>query len=618
VLKAAIEKNLSTIDFILKESGEKPGAALEEADLFVIGPEEKEPVKKIQEVNAVDRFISIIVLTQAADFVKTKQSIQFAPFVGKNSVCIALGKLSDLELAFKNAAVRTKQRRGFSRISTIPKPSTSIASTSVHVENLGIFLEKAPIAAFLLDEQDHIIATNQKAKLLFNIDENRNHSLKDFLPALSVQQLKRSNINKEKTETIVQSTELFLELNLSEVITDEARQLYILLVNDITEQKKKETALIESEALFRFMAEAIPQKVWTANANGELNFFNQRWIEYSGLSLEQLMQGDWVKTIHPDDLDNRQSVWQESIVTGKNFEFEQRLMTQSGEYRWHLVRGISRKDKTGKVVMWVGTNTDIQEQVAFKEELEKRVKERTIELEKTNNELEQFVFVTSHDLQEPMRKIRMFSELMIDASNDMDPTALRYLGKISSTALRMSTLLKELLNFTQLSREEQLEATDLKLLVEQILVDLELMIQQKQAEIITEDLPEIFAVPVQMQQLFYNLIYNALKFAKEGVQPVVTIRAALMNQKEVQVYPELLPDKNYYHFIVEDNGIGFDPAYAEQIFHIFQQLHNRNSFGGTGIGLALCKKVVNNHHGHIHAESAPGAGSKFHVILPEQ
>jgi two-component system CheB/CheR fusion protein len=480
------------------------------------------------------------------------------------------------------------------------------------VENFGIFLQQAPIGALLVDVEQRIISINEKGRQIFQIGDDRIYTLQDLLPAVATgfQPFLR------QPGKIVSVGERYFELHASEVKNESGQTLHILLVSDITEQKQREAALMESEALFRFMAEAMPQKVWTADHMGRRTFFNQNWIDYTGLPLEQLAGWGWTQVIHPDDLEDNIRCWKESIATGADFQFEHRIRRHDGAYRWHLVRGVGRKNASGQIQLWVGTNTDIHEQKAFAEELERRVEERTIELQHSNAELQQFVYVTSHDLQEPLRKIRIFSDLLQSNAASLDETSKRHVEKINNTALRMSTLLTELLNFTQISREESFVPTDLNAIVAKVLVDLEMVIQQKQAEINVGELPVIDAVPIQMQQLFYNLLNNALKFSKADVKPYVQVTACVADPQSLKTYFPLHNSTAYYEIIVADNGIGFDQHHADQIFAIFQRLHGRNEYQGTGIGLALCKKAVANHGGVIFARSEKGSGSSFHLLLP--
>jgi light-regulated signal transduction histidine kinase (bacteriophytochrome) len=267
--------------------------------------------------------------------------------------------------------------------------------------------------------------------------------------------------------------------------------------------------------------------------------------------------------------------------------------------------------------MWVGTCTDIHDQILLTEELERKVKERTHSLEVTNSELEQFAHVSSHDLQEPLRKIRTFADLLKDnIYQDLDEGSKRYLDKISSTAERMSASLRALLNFTSLRREEKFVSVDLNQIVSQVLIDLELMISQKDASVKVSTLPVIKAVPIQMQQLFYNLINNALKFSKHETAPLIKISSRQLMEEELIRFPQLQHFKEYHEVVVKDNGIGFDQIYAEQIFTVFQRLHSQTKYEGTGIGLSLVKKVVSNHGGEVHVYSRPNEGTAFHVILP--
>jgi PAS domain S-box-containing protein len=615
-LLLTIQQKLETSNFHFNESAENEADdSLSVAELFLIGPYAANPIKIVQDVAAQDKHISILVVTHPAQFNKVKQSLQFAPFVGKNAVCIAYTANLDWPALLGNATSRTQQRRSFSKINKVPQAATSIASSAVKVENFGIFLEQAPIGALLVNEQSHVLAINQKAKQLFEVQDQQLYELKNFFPGLSLQQLKMG-LSPGNASKVVQASSMFLELHVSEVKNEEGRALHILLVNDITEQKRKEKSLRESEALFRFMAEAMPQKVWTADEKGELNFFNQHWTAYTGKTAGELKAWGWLNTIHPEDAVQNQQVWRDAIDTGNNFEFEQRILRKDGQYRWHLVRGLPRKDPFGKVLMWIGTNTDIHEQKAFAEELGKKVQERTYELENSNHELEQFVYVTSHDLQEPLRKIRMFTEIVKGTLDKIDPISQKHLDKVSATAARMSALLKDLLNFTQMSRQEQFVETNLDEIVSKAQLDLELLISEKRAMIKAEGLPNISAIPVQMHQLFYNLINNALKFSQPGVPPVIEISAKTAGPKQMETFQSRDVDKQYFEIVVKDNGIGFEQSYAEQIFNIFQRLHSRTEFSGTGIGLALCKKVVVNHHGSIYALSEKGKGAAFHILLP--
>ncbi|MBC9929489.1 PAS domain S-box protein [Chitinophaga qingshengii] len=259
------------------------------------------------------------------------------------------------------------------------------------------------------------------------------------------------------------------------------------------------------------------------------------------------------------------------------------------------------------------------------QEMEAIVAQRTIELteanyylEKSNKELEQFAFVTSHDLQEPLRKIHTFAGLLCDSRQDMlSDTGKLYIEKMMISARRMSQLIHDLLNFSRLNRtDEAFVPTDLNEIMVHVLNDFEVSIGQKNATVIVDPLPTIPAVPLQMTQLLYNLLGNALKFTAEDRDPYIHVSARLLLPEDFAGYPELDTSRTYHLISVKDNGIGFNQVYEDKIFQIFQRLNNRTAYEGTGIGLALCNKIAINHKGCIRAFGALGEGAVFNVVLP--
>ena len=261
------------------------------------------------------------------------------------------------------------------------------------------------------------------------------------------------------------------------------------------------------------------------------------------------------------------------------------------------------------------------EQKKAKEELENIVLERTsellrlnTELEKSNHELEQFAYIASHDLQEPLRKIQAFVDLVKNHMNDK-VIAERYFNKINLSAQRMSMLINDVLNYSRLTKTgEQFVTTDLNKILKQVLCDFELLIEQKQAVITYDKLPVVKGIPLQLSQLFSNLISNSLKFAE--INPVISVTSRVLPMAEVKKHSLLHAGNTYLELVFKDNGIGFEQQYAEQIFIIFHRLNNQRAYSGTGIGLALCKKIVEHHDGIITAHSKQGKGAAFTIILP--
>ena len=263
---------------------------------------------------------------------------------------------------------------------------------------------------------------------------------------------------------------------------------------------------------------------------------------------------------------------------------------------------------------------------------EAKVEERTADLLTTNKELEssvknlhganvqlqEYAYVASHDLQEPLRKILMFISRLLEMNEDFSPQVIALIEKISKSSLRMNTLIKDLLAYSYLNNSDRLFAvTDLNVIIADILIDFELMIEERDLEIKVGELPVINAIPLQMNQLFYNLISNALKFYKnDGSLSKVEISSHKMTASQIKKYPALDPKLSYYEIIIKDNGIGFNKQYENKIFTIFQRLHNNEVYTGTGIGLAIGKKIVENHKGIIFSKAEENIGAEFHIILP--
>ena len=261
----------------------------------------------------------------------------------------------------------------------------------------------------------------------------------------------------------------------------------------------------------------------------------------------------------------------------------------------------------------------------YRTTLEKEVEQRTAELKESNNSLryanenlQQFATIASHDLQEPLRKLRMFASVLQRFKAELPEEGREVLSKIRTTSDRMSLLIREVLQYSKIAYGiKELVAIDLDTILKNVLGDLELLLADTEATITYDGaLPQIDAIPLQMNQLFYNLLTNALKFRKDGVKPHIRISASPVAVDDLKKYATLHQNKAYVEIRFTDNGIGFDKQFSEQIFQIFERLHSAEEFEGTGVGLALCKKIVENHNGHIFATSKEGEGATFTIILP--
>ncbi|HZH36501.1 MAG TPA: PAS domain-containing protein, partial [Flavisolibacter sp.] len=384
---------------------------------------------------------------------------------------------------------------------------------------------------------------------------------------------------------------------------------------DITEQRKMEESLRESEQRFRTLAETLPQLVWMTDEKGSYEYASRQWLEYAGL--DPKLESTWKEIVHPEDMAPMMQQWQRSLQTGEVYRTEARLRNRDGLYRWHFVQGEPLQNEEGRIVRWIGAFTDIHDQKTLAQKLEKLVSERTIELHRSNEDLLQFAHVASHDLKEPVRKIRTFgSRLMHDFGEELPANAKLYLHKMESAAERMYTMIDGVLTYSTLNAMQQAnESVNLTDLMQSITTDLEVLIAEKSATITFDHLTAITGSPILLYQLFYNLINNSLKFVAPGVAPVIRISQRAMSRPALTARG-LDVGRAYIKITLHDNGIGFHQHDARRIFQTFARLNPKDQFEGTGLGLALCKKIAERHGGLIEAEGKAGEGAAFSVILP--
>lgn len=409
------------------------------------------------------------------------------------------------------------------------------------------------------------------------------------------------------------------------VLHDENGTPYRMLGSmlDITALNRAREEAMSNIQQKEFLAESMPLIVCIAGPDFRIDFFNNQFETYTGVPATEGMGHGWHSVIERSDLRILLEAWKSSLRKNHNFDREIRIRSAGGQYRWNLLRAKARLQADGEVMNWVITIIDIHNQKVQNEILEQKVAERTLQLQRMNEELEasnhdlqQFASVASHDLQEPLRKIHMFSKLIRDKHISLMPSdALQYLEKIMSASGRMKSIITNVLNFSRLSAEDnQFELVDVGKLVDDIKDDLEVLIRERNAIITADSHCKLEAIPGQFRQVFQNLISNSLKFSRPGVSPVIRITAKPVSALSSQaLYDE---QGDYCRIEVSDNGIGFDEKFKENIFALFHRLHSKDSYEGTGIGLAIVKKIVEKHHGLITANSIAGEGSTFVLILP--
>ena len=528
------------------------------------------------------------------------------------------------------------------------------------------------------------------------------------------------------------------------------------MATDVTEQVLSRKRIEEQNRELQFVMDVMPQLVWHTQPDGSLDFANKVYLDYTGLTLQELTGSQWMKLVHPDDLEVSTWAWQKALAgDNDNYTMAHRLRGKDGQYRWFLSRGVARKDAQGKILRWYGTTTDIEDQKTaaevlqqskerfdlmakatqdaiwdwdlttnlvwwnegfktlfgytdediepgaeswynrlhpddkqqvidsihdiidnggkqwaaeyrfrkkdasyaivfdrgyalhdkdgkpvrmlgsmqditerkqWEEGLERMVRERTAELEtlnqelkRTNANLEDFAYAASHDMKEPIRKIHFFSDrLKSQLKDQLTDDQARLFGRMEHAAQRMGNLIDDLLTYSHVSRgATSRETVDLNRKVQNVLEDLELEVHERNATVTMDPLPTITGHKRQLQQLFQNLIGNALKYSKPGTPAEIHITSRPVKGDEAGLPLRGEERQKTYHLIeVRDKGIGFEQQDAEKIFNMFTRLHGNAEYRGTGVGLSIAQKVVDNHGGKIWAESMPGEGTTFKVLLP--
>lgn len=400
-----------------------------------------------------------------------------------------------------------------------------------------------------------------------------------------------------------QQIELEQQLEESQVMTEELESTNREL-EEITQFANKERlAAIEardlvrlSEARYRFMADAIPVQVWTAASDGQLDFVSAGVANYFGRPSDEILSEGWLGVMHPDDISSSVERWTHSLATGEPYEARFRLRGRGGEYRWHLGRAVALRDERGAITEWFGSNTDIDAQQAEAERREKLVRE----LERTNQELDQFAYVASHDLKAPLRGIGNLSEwIEEDIGPSFPQSAREKMELLRGRVRRLESLIDGILEYSRAGRAKKAPTSiDSVTLVRELI---ELLAPPAAVVIdVDESLPSLVSERVPLQQVFGNLLVNAVKYA---------------GRPDVQIRVRGVTEGEFVHFSVADNGPGIAPQYHERIFVVFQRLAARDKIEGTGIGLAIVKKIIEGRGGRVWVESptdSNGTGTTFH------
>ena len=347
----------------------------------------------------------------------------------------------------------------------------------------------------------------------------------------------------------------------------------------------------ENERQFRTLAETIPNLAWMADETGYIFWYNRRWYEYTGTTFDDMQGWGWQSVHDPDRLPEVMKEWTSSIETGQPFEMTFPIRRADGEFGSFLTRVEPVRDSEGHVVRWFGTNTDITGQSRTEEKLRRM-----------NRELEEFAFVASHDLQEPLRMVNIYTQLILKRLGTDDPALNLHAGFVKQGVGRMETLIRDLLRFSRTVHTEEVTVgnADLNTSLQEAMNVVKERLSESDATVSAENLPTVWGDGPQLAHVFQNLLSNAVKYRRKDVPLTITISS--------------VREGDHCVITVRDNGIGFDPKYATRIFGLFKRLH-KEAYPGTGLGLAICQRILERYGGTIWAEGFPGEGAAFHFSL---
>ncbi len=538
----------------------------------------------------------------------------------------------EIEQLYTNIKDLEIERRNFLLTNNDKLPSQIKFSKSIikhNIKNLKELTKDNPKQLYLIKKAEKLIT--EKFKIVDYALKNyktlsRNNIKSNLLQGKKVMERLSNVINEmlllekkllivrdEKNDSLTDSTPTVIYITLFTTIAI-ISLAFVKISRDLEETRlNNEQLALNNES--NNLAEQIGEYgTWFLNLETNEYTFSENEYRLLGVkpySFKASLE-DFLKYIHPEDLQYVQDVSSNMVNQDKLIPFTYRIIRADGQLRYLRGNGKTVTNKSGEKIL-IGTTSDVTDEVVAN----KSIEERNIELEANNKELQAFNYVASHDLQEPLRKIQTFISRLIDKDlNSVSESGQQYLLKIQDSSERMRLLIDDLLQFSRTNKSEKVfEPTCLNELLENAKHELTQIIEDKNAIITSESLPHLNVIPFQIQQLFTNLINNSLKYSKENIAPIIDIKVSEVKASDEIEIP-VNDQSKYYKIIFSDNGIGFDSQYSKKIFLLFNRLHNKDEYSGTGIGLAICKKIMDNHKGFIFAEGEQNVGAKFTIYLP--
>ncbi|WP_051068857.1 PAS domain S-box protein [Cesiribacter andamanensis] len=377
----------------------------------------------------------------------------------------------------------------------------------------------------------------------------------------------------------------------------------VIEVRDVTEERRRQEEILEKIEWIRFLLDAMPQKVWTASANGSVDYMNKNWLSYTGIASEALLDWGWQQIIHPEDWELTRQKWQAAIDTGENFQIEHRFLRHDGEYRWHLSRGLAYKDSTtDTIILWVGTNTDIHDHKIALETVAKS----NVELTRTNNDLDNFVYTASHDLKAPVMNIEGLLhalERVMKPKAGADKEVGMILDMIQQSIGRFKNTIGHLTEISKIQKnlEEDVTEVEFASLIREVLLSISKQVRDTRAliKVDTSGCEQLRFSQKDLHSIVFNLISNALKYHSP--------------ERKLEIEITTRQEGAYAVLSVKDNGLGFRQEQAEKVFSMFKRLHNHVE--GSGVGLYIVKRIVDNAGGTIKVESEVDRGTHFQLYF---